>query len=140
VSPVDGRVDEVGATDRWDPAVNEGSTRGGIFVSVVGVDGVRYYGSHLAEVARGLGPGDAVRAGQPLGRIGDSGSARGTGLHLHFGISWPTEPGNWWVRRGVLAPQPYLDSWRAGGDASPARAVQSLRDEYGDDSTCRAYC
>src|SRR5207248_151992 len=53
VSPVDGRVDEVSYVDRWDPSVDAGSTRGGLSVSVVGVDGVRYYGSHLESTVLG---------------------------------------------------------------------------------------
>ena len=140
VAPVDGRVDEIGWTDHWDPAISLGATRGGLFVSVVGDDGVRYYGSHLAAIAAGLEVGQSVHTGQPLGRIGDTGSARGTGIHLHFGISWPTEHGYWWIRRGVLAPSTYLDSWRSGGNLSPVDAVRSLRAGYGDDSTCRTYC
>ena len=47
VAPVDGRVDEVSRADRWDPSSNRGADRGGRSVSLVGVDGVRYYGSHL---------------------------------------------------------------------------------------------
>ncbi len=140
VAPVDGRVDEVSRTDTWDPSANSGATRGGVSVSLVGVDGVRYYGSHLRAVLLRVRPGLTVRAGQPLGRIGDSGSARGTGTHLHFGISWPTGPGKWWVRRGVVGPQPYLDSWRAGGGRDPAAAVAAARREYGDDSRCHEYC
>ena len=111
VAPVDGRVDEVARTDNWTPASDRGADRGGRSVSLVGVDGVRYYGSHLEAVARGR-PGVGVRAGQPLGRIGNSGSARVTPVHLHFGISWPTRPGIWWVRRGMVPPARYLDSWR----------------------------
>src|SRR5688572_18358691 len=48
VSPVDGRVDEVTRVDTWNPKTNVGRDRGGLSVSVVGVDGVRYYGSHLS--------------------------------------------------------------------------------------------
>lgn len=140
VAPVAGRVDEVSRTDTWDPSTNSGATRGGESVSIVGADGVRYYGAHLRAVLPGVRAGLRVRAGQPLGRIGDSGSARGTGTHLHFGISWPTGPGEWWIRRGVVGPQPYLDSWRAGGDRAPAAAVAAARRAYGDESRCHEYC
>lgn len=133
-------MDEVGYSDSWDSSVNDGGTRGGLFVSAIGSDGVRYYGAHLAQVAAGIRPGVPVRAGQPLGRIGETGSARGTGTHLHFGISWPTPHGYWWIRRGVVAPQPYLDSWRQGGDASPVGAVAAAEQEHGDDSQCHVYC
>jgi len=141
VAPVAGRVDEVTRTDRWDPATNRGADRGGRSVSLVGVDGVRYYGSHLEAVLPGVVPGLRVRAGQPLGRIGNSGSARFTDVHLHFAISWPTRPGVWWIRRGVVPPARYLDSWRAGGDLSPARAVQTALEAAGSKvPPCRSYC
>jgi peptidoglycan LD-endopeptidase LytH len=141
VAPVAGRVDEVTRTDRWDPATNRGADRGGRSVSLVGVDGVRYYGSHLEAVLPGVVPGLRVRAGQPLGRIGNSGSARVTDVHLHFAISWPTRHGVWWIRRGMVPPARYLDSWRAGGDLSPARAVQAALEAAGGTvPPCRSYC
>jgi peptidoglycan LD-endopeptidase LytH len=141
VAPVDGRVDEVARTDTWSQASDRGAARGGRSVSLVGVDGVRYYGSHLEAVAPGIAPGVRVRAGQPLGRIGNSGSARVTPVHLHFGISWPTRPGIWWVRRGMVPPARYLDSWRAGGNLSPARAVEAARAEAGREvPECQARC
>jgi peptidoglycan LD-endopeptidase LytH len=141
VAPVAGRVDEVTRTDIWSPASNRGADRGGRSVSLVGVDGVRYYGSHLEAVAAGVVPGLRVRAGQPLGRIGNSGSARVTAPHLHFGISWPTRPGIWWVRRGMVPPAGYLDAWRAGDDLSPARAVRAARAEAGREvPACQTYC
>ena len=141
VAPVAGRVDEVTRQDRWDQASDRGADRGGRSVSLVGVDGVRYYGSHLEAVAPGIEPGVRVRAGQLLGRIGNSGSARVTAVHLHFAISWPTRPGIWWVRRGMVQPAPYLNSWRAGGNLSPVRAVRAARAEAGREvPACQARC
>ncbi len=140
VAPLDGRIEHVARVDRWDPAANEGATRGGLSVALVGVDGVRYYGSHLAEVLPGIREGRRVEAGQPLGRLGESGSARGTGTHLHFGISWPTSQGKWWIRRGTVAPQPYLDAWRAGRDRAPAPEVAKVRRASGEDTRCARYC
>jgi peptidoglycan LD-endopeptidase LytH len=141
VSPVDGRVDEVARVDRWSAARDRGADRGGRAVSVVGVDGVRYYGSHLESVAAGIAPGVRVRAGQLLGRVGNSGSASVTPVHLHFGLSWPTGPGIWWVRRGVVYPWRYLDSWRAGGALSPARAVRAARAAAGREvPPCQVRC
>jgi murein DD-endopeptidase MepM/ murein hydrolase activator NlpD len=141
VAPVDGRVDEVSRTDAWSQAGDRGADRGGRSVSLVGVDGVRYYGSHLQAVASGIAPGATVRAGQLLGRIGNSGSARVTAVHLHFGISWPTRPGIWWVRRGMVPPARFLDSWRAGGDLSPVAAVRAARAEAGREvPACQARC
>jgi peptidoglycan LD-endopeptidase LytH len=141
VSPVAGVVDEVTTDDRWDSESNRGADRGGRSVSVRGTDGVRYYGSHLSAVASGIGPGVRVRPGQLLGRVGRAGSAKGTPSHLHFGISWPTRPGVWWVRRGVVWPWPYLDAWRAGTRRSPAAEVAEARTAAGTDvPTCQADC
>ena len=47
VAPVTGRVDEVSTVDRWSSSTDRGADRGGRFFSIVGDDGVRYYGSHL---------------------------------------------------------------------------------------------
>jgi peptidoglycan LD-endopeptidase LytH len=141
VAPVAGRVDEVTRTDSWRQASDRGADRGGRSVSLVGVDGVRYYGSHLEAVAAGIAPGTRVRAGRLLGRIGNTGSARITPVHLHFGISWPTRPGIWWVRRGMVPPQRYLDSWRDGGNLSPVRAVRAARKAAGAEvPACRVRC
>jgi murein DD-endopeptidase MepM/ murein hydrolase activator NlpD len=136
-----GVIDEVSRADRWDPSTDRGADRGGLSVSVVGDDGVRYYGAHLAALAPGIRPGVRVRAGQPLGRVGSTGSARRTGPHLHFGISWPTRPGVWWVRRGVVPPWGFLQAWRAGEQRSPARAVRAARAQAGRAvPPCRARC
>jgi murein DD-endopeptidase MepM/ murein hydrolase activator NlpD len=138
VSPVDGVVDEVSTVDRWSSRTNRGADRGGIAFSVVGTDGVRYYGSHLSTVR--VRPGQRVRAGQQVGTVGSTGSARGLAPHLHFGISWPTRHGVWWVRRGEVYPWPYLDSWRAGGRRSPAAAVAAKHRRLGDVPPCTSYC
>src|SRR4051812_36816595 len=120
VAVTSGRVDEVSFTDRWDPQVDSGASRGGRSVSVVGDDGVRYYGSHLLRIGPGIRPGARVTAGQLLGLIDNSGDAKYTPTHVHFGLSWPTRPGIWWVRRGEVWPQRYLAAWRAGRNLSPA--------------------
>jgi murein DD-endopeptidase MepM/ murein hydrolase activator NlpD len=140
VAVTNGRVDEVSYTDTWSSKKNDGATRGGLSISIVGDDGVRYYGSHLETIANGIAPGVHVRAGQVIGRVGDSGDARGGPTHLHFGVSWPTDRDVWWVRRGMVYPWPYLDSWRAGGNKSPAAAVASLHAKDGDEPPCHVDC
>ena len=125
VAPIDGVVDEVNRTDNWSGKTNLGIDRGGLYVSIIGTDGVRYYGSHLLKrsIPKEIQPGVSVKAGQVLGSIGATGSARGTAPHLHFGISWPTPPDTWWVRRGEVLPWKYLDAWKAGKDLSPVKEV-----------------
>lgn len=132
VSPVSGSVLEVGRVDRWDPGTDHGAARGGKFVSLRGRDGVRYYGSHLSRVRPAIHPGAKVRAGERLGRVGRSGSARGTACHLHFGLSPVCDgTGQWWIRRGVVNPYRFLERWRSGGQLSPAGAVTRWKQTHG---------
>lgn len=132
VAPIDGVIDEVNRVDTWSGKVNAGITRGGLSVSLIGVDGVRYYGSHLRSIYKTIEPGLQVKAGQRLGSVGSTGSARGTSPHLHFGISWPTPADIWWVRRGAVLPWKYLDAWNAGKDLSPAKAVAAALKKAGE--------
>jgi murein DD-endopeptidase MepM/ murein hydrolase activator NlpD len=132
VAPIDGVIDEVNRVDTWSGKVNAGITRGGMSVSLIGVDGVRYYGSHLKSIYKTIEPGLVVKAGQRLGAVGATGSARGTSPHLHFGISWPTPVDTWWVRRGAVLPWKYLDAWKAGKDLSPAKAVAAMKKKVGE--------
>ena len=115
-----GVIDEVSRRDRWTPEEDDPATRGGRFVSLIGDHGVRYYGAHLSSVAPGIAAGVRVETGTLLGRVGNSGNARGISPHLHFGISHPTFPGDWEVRRGEIDPYPYLQAWRAGVDRTPS--------------------
>jgi peptidoglycan LD-endopeptidase LytH len=127
--------------DRWDPTSDRGADRGGLSVSVIGMDGVRYYGSHLQSIAPGIVPGARVLAGQLLGRIDNSGDARTTPTHVHFGLSWPTPAGIWWIRRGLVYAWPYLDAWRAGRNLSPAPAIRAAHAAAGSDiPPCRIRC
>ena len=132
VSPVAGVVDEVNTVDKWSGKTNLGADRGGLSISILGDDGLRYYGSHLSKIEPNIVPGYKVATGEKLGEIGSTGSARGTKPHLHFGISYPTEKGIWWVRRGVglekgkTSPWKYLQAWQAGKDLKPKLTVPSV--------------
>jgi murein DD-endopeptidase MepM/ murein hydrolase activator NlpD len=132
VAPISGVVDEVNREDRWRKPPNNGIDRGGLSVSIIGTDGVRYYGSHLKWIPKNIQPGVAVTVGQVLGSVGSTGSARGTAPHLHFGISWPTPPDIWWIRRGEVLPWRYLDSWKKGKDRSPVKEVQARKLKMGE--------
>ena len=132
VAPISGVVDEIVAKDNWSGKTNLGQDRGGLSVSIIGDDGVRYYGSHLSKIESTTVVGLRVLAGTKLGEVGSSGSAKGTAPHLHFGISWPTEKNIWWVRRGVglekgkTSPWKYLQAWQAGKDLKPKVIVPSV--------------
>ena len=132
VSPVNGVVDEVNRKDNWSGKTNLGIDRGGLYVSFIGTDGVRYYASHLRTIPQSIQPGVEIKAGRLLGTVGATGSARGTKPHIHFGLSWSTPPQTWWVRRGMVWPWKYLDAWKAGKDLSPAKEVEAKRLKVGD--------
>ena len=132
VSPIAGVVDEVNTVDKWSGKTNLGADRGGLSISILGDDGLRYYGSHLSKIEANIVPGYKVATGEKLGEVGSTGSARGTKPHLHFGISYPTEKGIWWVRRGVglekgkTSPWKYLQAWQAGKDLKPNLTVPAV--------------
>ena len=132
VAPIDGVIDEVNRVDTWKSPPNLGITRGGLSVSLIGADGVRYYGSHLRSIPSSIQPGVEVKAGRVLGAVGSTGSARGTAPHLHFGISWPTPADIWWVRRGEVLPWKYLDAWKKGKDLSPVKEVEARKAKVGE--------
>lgn len=134
VAPTAGVIDEVNRVDRYSWKSNKGADRGGLSISMIGDDGVRYYGSHLSSIPTNNVPGFRVAPGDLLGKTGNSGDARGTKPHLHFGISWPTPSGKniWWVRRGELYPWPFLDAWKAGKELSPAASVAKLEKKIGE--------
>ena len=125
VAPIAGVVDEVNTEDKWSGKTNKGADRGGLSISIIGDDGTRYYGSHLSKIEANIVPGYKVVTGEKLGEIGTSGSAKGTKPHLHFGISYPTDKGVWWIRRGVglekgkTSPWKYLQAWQVGKDLKP---------------------
>ena len=117
----DGVVEHISTQDVWVQSINDPKSRGGLSVSIIGDDGIRYYGSHLSSIAEGLAIGQHVNAGDMLGYTGDSGNARVTPPHVHFGISRPTTPDDWATRRGEVLPHPYLKLWERGTVMVPRR-------------------
>jgi murein DD-endopeptidase MepM/ murein hydrolase activator NlpD len=129
-SVTDGVVLEVNRVDRWKASTNLGPDRGGLSVSILGNDGVRYYGSHFSKITKGLSAGDEVSAGEPIGLIGRTGDAGA--CHLHFGLSPVCKGKNdWWIRRGEVWPAQYLDAWRKGENKSPAAEVDRWLKQHG---------
>lgn len=59
---------------------------GGRQVWVLGPGRERHYYAHLDDWAPGLATGDIVEPGTRLGSVGDTGNARGTPPHLHYGV------------------------------------------------------
>jgi murein DD-endopeptidase MepM/ murein hydrolase activator NlpD len=118
-----GVVLEVSRKDEYVKGKPDGPLNGGLSVSILGDDGVRYYGSHLSKIQSGIAAKVRVKVGQQLGQVGHTGNANGV-CHLHFGISPPcAKTGDWKVRRGVVWPATFLTSWRAKGNKSPVAKV-----------------
>jgi murein DD-endopeptidase MepM/ murein hydrolase activator NlpD len=130
VATTSGVVLEVSLKDQYVKGAPDGPKNGGLSVSILGDDGVRYYGSHLSKVQSGIKAGVRVKAGQQVGQVGRTGNANNV-CHLHFGISPAcAKTGDWKVRRGVIWPAPYLKSWRAGGKKSPVATVAKWKKSH----------
>ena len=130
VAAIDGRILEVSRKDRYVEGRPDGPYNGGLSVSLLGDDGVRYYGSHLSRIHAGIAAGVRVSAGERLGDVGRTGNANNV-CHLHFGISPPCAmTGDWKVRRGVVWPAPFLTSWRGKGAKSPVATVTAWKKSH----------
>jgi murein DD-endopeptidase MepM/ murein hydrolase activator NlpD len=91
-------TDVLSATRGVVSSVREGGL-GGRQVWVLGPAGQRHYYAHLDDWAPGLAEGDVVAEGSVLGSVGDTGNARGTPPHLHYGI---------YASHGAIDPLPLL--------------------------------
>ena len=61
------------------------NTLGGKVVVIVGPGGAGHYYAHLEDYAD-ISPNDWVNTGDIIGYVGDSGNAKGTLPHVHYGI------------------------------------------------------
>ncbi|MFP5322586.1 MAG: M23 family metallopeptidase [Acidimicrobiia bacterium] len=106
-SPVDGTV----------TAGN--GTLGGLYVKVFQPDGSYFYMAHLSGLVEGFQNGMAVRTGDIVGYVGNSGNARTTPPHVHLGVytaaGEPTDP------------KPMLDQMLADAMAALPGIVEQVR-------------
>lgn len=58
---------------------------GGRVVFIIGPGGAAHYYAHLEDYAD-ISPNDWVNAGDIVGYVGDSGNAKGTPTHVHYGV------------------------------------------------------
>ena len=58
---------------------------GGRVVMIIGPGGAGHYYAHLEDFAD-IAPNDWVNSGDIIGYVGDSGNAKGTPPHVHYGI------------------------------------------------------
>ena len=56
-----------------------------------------YYYAHLDRYAPGLAEGRALRQGDPIGYVGNTGNAGAGNYHLHFEISTTSDSRRWWA-------------------------------------------
>jgi murein DD-endopeptidase MepM/ murein hydrolase activator NlpD len=63
-----------------------------------------YYYAHLDRYADGIQEGVALKAGDVIGYVGDTGNATPGDYHLHFEISTTTDPRKYW---GGMPVNPY---------------------------------
>lgn len=84
------------------------SERGGLTIYQVTVDQrlILYY-AHLQRYANGLIEGKAVRQGEVIGYVGDSGNAGAGNFHLHFSIAVVADPKRYWEGTNIN-PYPLL--------------------------------
>jgi len=66
-----------------------------------------YYYAHLSGYAPGVREGLAVKAGDPIAYVGDTGNAGAGNFHLHFGLG-RTAPDQRWYQAQEVNPYPYL--------------------------------
>jgi peptidoglycan LD-endopeptidase LytH len=81
------------------------SERGGITLYELAPDRrTIYYYAHLDRYAPGIAEGQALRRGQLLGYVGNTGDAGPGNYHLHFEVSTTTDPKRYW---GGVPQNPY---------------------------------
>jgi murein DD-endopeptidase MepM/ murein hydrolase activator NlpD len=81
---------------------------GGQFAAILGPGLYFHYYAHLDRFGE-FEAGDVVKQGDILGYVGNTGNAKGTSPHLHYGVYTP--------RRGAINPWPLLRKPRASGSA-----------------------
>ena len=92
---------------------------GGLSVRVIMPDRTYFYLAHLSGLVDGFASGMAVRTGDIVGYVGDSGNARGGSPHLHIGVYPKGGP--------PVDPKPILDQFLEEALARVPELVASYR-------------
>jgi murein DD-endopeptidase MepM/ murein hydrolase activator NlpD len=73
---------------------------GGITLYQLAPDGATvFYYAHLEKYAAGMAPGVAVRQGDVIAYVGDTGNAGAGNYHLHFEVLSAPDPASFWAAR-----------------------------------------
>ncbi len=128
LAPTSGVITQTRRKDKWVEEINDPGTRGGLTITLVGDDTVRYFFAHLGRVKVIIG--QRVEAGDWIGVIGSSGNARITRCHVHLGMSRICPLAEINLLQGELWPWRYLDAWRRGIQLSPRKAKNTLIQKF----------
>ena len=105
-----------------DGTVTSGSgSLGGLFVKVFQPDGTYFYMAHLSGLVEGFQEGMAVKTGDIVGYVGNSGNARTTPPHVHLGI--------YTAGRDATDPKPILDQMLAEALAALPGVVEHVKSQ-----------
>jgi len=132
LAPTAGIITQLHRLDKWTPENDSPGTRGGLTITLVGDDGVRYFFSHLGRIK--VLKNQRVTAGDWIGVMGSSGNARITRCHTHMGISRVCPLAEVYLLQGEVWPQKYLNAWKSGEQLSPHKEIVGL--EKGDPLGC----
>jgi murein DD-endopeptidase MepM/ murein hydrolase activator NlpD len=92
---------------------------GGLWVKVQMPDRTYFYLAHLAGLVEGFTEGMAVRTGDIVGYVGDSGNAKGGSPHVHVGV---------YPKGGAAVdPKPILDQFLVEASARIPQLVDAYR-------------
>ncbi|HEX2271606.1 MAG TPA: M23 family metallopeptidase [Pyrinomonadaceae bacterium] len=84
------------------------SDRGGTTIYQLSQDEkMIFYYAHLSRYADNLAEGSAVRQGQTIAYVGDTGNAGAGNYHLHFSIALTSDPKRYWEGTSIN-PYPLL--------------------------------
>jgi murein DD-endopeptidase MepM/ murein hydrolase activator NlpD len=95
--------------------------KGGLCLWLTTEAGTSFYYAHLDRWAPGLYEGMEVRTGDLLGYVGNTGNARTTPPHLHFGINQDDEMVNPYP---ILTKASYVRTARVGVESSAAMGTR----------------
>ena len=85
------------------------SDRGGTTIYQLSQDEkMIFYYAHLSRYADNLTEGSAVRQGQTIAYVGDTGNAGAGNYHLHFSIALVSDPNRYWEGTNIN-PYPLLN-------------------------------